>query len=216
RLSLSPNTPTDELDLRDDQYTQLSSDDVRKYIPLFIEEDKEYGENLRQWIQVRNIDQVHFVDIVAAKSENNFMYLRYVLEAIAEGFYQDEKLEELPAGLQGYYESHWRIMGMTKKPLPKDKIKIIYFICFAEEAISDDLIAEHSKQSKLKVLEVLRDWTQFLQIQKQENNQPNLYRFYHESFRDFLQKQDIVKAAGVTLSAIKKEISNNISEGLYD
>ncbi|MFM5887546.1 MAG: hypothetical protein ACKOQS_04530 [Dolichospermum sp.] len=144
------------------------------------------------------------------------MYLRYVLEAIAEGFYQDEKLEELPKGLEGYYESHWRIMGMTKKPLPKDKIKIIYFICFAEEAISDDLIAEHSKQSKLKVLEVLRDWTQFLQIQKQENNQPNLYRFYHESFRDFLQKQDIVKAAGVTLSAIKKEISNNISEGLYD
>jgi hypothetical protein len=75
RLSLSPDTPRDELDLRNDQYTQLSNNDVRKYIPLFIEKDKEYGENLRQWIQSRNINQVHFVDIVAAKSENNFMYL---------------------------------------------------------------------------------------------------------------------------------------------
>ncbi|MFM6534574.1 MAG: P-loop NTPase fold protein [Dolichospermum sp.] len=214
RLTLSPNTNYTELDLR--EYQEKSKDDVESYILEFLGLEQ-YKAGLESWINQQNgLSKPQFVKTIAAKSENNFMYLRYVLEAIAEGFYQDEKLEELPKGLEGYYESHWRIMGMTKKPLPKDKIKIIYFICFAEEAISDDLIAEHSKQSKLKVLEVLRDWTQFLQIQKQENNQPNLYRFYHESFRDFLQKQDIVKAAGVTLSAIKKEISNNISEGLYD
>jgi hypothetical protein len=214
RLTLSPNTKYVELDIR--QYQDNSKDDIKAYILEFMALPK-YQIGLDDWINKQNgLNKAQFVDTIAAKSENNFMYLRLVLEAIADGVYKDEKLEELPAGLQGYYESHWRMMGMTKKPLPKDKIKIIYFICFAEEPISDDLIAEHSKQSKLKVLEVLRDWTQFLQIQKQENNKPNLYRFYHESFRDFLQKQDIVKAAGVTLSAIKKEISNNMIEGLYD
>ncbi|WP_413172313.1 hypothetical protein [Anabaena azotica] len=205
RLTLSPNTKYAELDLR--EYQQNSKDDVESYILEFLGLEK-YKAGLESWInQQNNISKPQFVKTIAAKSENNFMYLRYVLEAIAEGFYQDEKLEELPAGLQGYYASHWRIMGMSKKPLPKDKIKIIYAICFAKEAISDDLIAKHSKQSKLKVQEVIRDWTQFLQIQKQENNQLNLYRFYHESFRDFLRKQDIVKAT---------EISNDMSEGLYD
>ncbi|MFM6081941.1 MAG: hypothetical protein ACKPCI_26090, partial [Dolichospermum sp.] len=205
RLILSPNTKYQELDLR--QYQDKSKDDVESYILEFLGLEQ-YKAGLESWINQQNdLSKPQFVKTIAAKSENNFMYLRYVLEAIAEGFYQDEKLEELPKGLEGYYESHWRIMGMTKKRLPKDKIKIIYAICFAKEAISDDLIAKYSKQSKLKVLEVLRDWTQFLEIQKQENNQPNLYRFYHESFRDFLQKQDLVKAT---------EISNNISEGLYD
>jgi hypothetical protein len=214
RLTFSPDTKYQELDLR--QYQDKSNDDVKAYILEFLTLGQ-YKAGLEKWINQQNdLSKPKFVDTIAAKSENNFMYLRYVLEAIADGFYQDEKLEQLPAGLQGYYESHWRIMGMTNKPLPKDKIKIIYVICFAKSAISDDLIATHSKKSKLKVQEVLRDWTQFLQIQKQENNQPNLYRFYHESFRDFLQSQDIVRAAGLILSEIKTEISNNISEGLYD
>ena len=205
RLTLSPDTKYQELDLR--EYQDKSNDDVKTYILEFLGLEK-YKAGLEKWIHQQNdLSKPKFVDTIAAKSENNFMYLRYVLEAIAEGFYQDEKLEQLPAGLQGYYESHWRIMGMTNRPLPKDKIKIIYVICFAKTAISDDLIAKHSKQNKLKVQEVLRDWTQFLQIQKQENNQPNVYRFYHESFRDFLRKQDIVKAT---------EISNDMSEGLYD
>lgn len=214
RLTLSPNTKYIELDLR--QYQDNSKDDIKAYILEFMALPK-YQPGLDKWINKQNgLSKAQFVDTIAAKSENNFMYLRLVLEAIADGFYQNERLEELPAGLQNYYGSHWTIMGMNKKPLPKDKIKIIYVICFAKEAISDDLIVKHSKQSKLKVLEVLRDLTQFLQIQKQENNQPNLYRFYHESFRDFLQEKDFVKAAGVTLSEVKKEISDNISEGLYD
>ncbi|MDM3845591.1 MAG: hypothetical protein PT116_11210 [Aphanizomenon gracile PMC638.10] len=205
RFTLSPDTKYQELDLR--KYQDKSNDDVKAYILEFLGLEK-YKAGLENWINQQNdLSKPKFVDTIAAKSENNFMYLRYVLEAIADGFYKDEKLEELPAGLQGYYESHWRIMGMTKKPLPKDKIKIIYLICYAKEAISDDLIAQQSKQNKLKVKEVLQDWTQFLQIQKQENNQPNLYRFYHESFRDFLRKQDIVKAT---------EISNDMSGGLYD
>ena len=57
------------------------------------------------------------------------MYLRYILPAIAEGFYNNKSLEELPEGLQGYYYSHWGLMGMNRKPLPKGKIKIVYTIC---------------------------------------------------------------------------------------
>jgi hypothetical protein len=210
RLTLSPNTKYIELDLR--QYQDNSKDDIKAYILEFMALPK-YQPGLDKWINKQNgLSKAQFVDTIAAKSENNFMYLRLVLEAIADGVYKDEKLEELPAGLQGYYESHWRIMGMTKKPLPKDKIKIIYVMCALKSAVSREMIVKYSQQDNLTVQEVLKDWTQFLQEQK--TYQPPRYRFYHESFRDFLQRQDIVEAAGVSLPEIGAEVANKMDEGL--
>lgn len=173
----------------------------------------EYQQGLQQWIQQKShISKTDFIETIAAKSENNFMYLRCVLPAIAEGFYNDKPLDELPVGLQGYYESHWRLMGMTTKPLPRNKIKIIYVMCALSSAASREVIAKYSKQSDLTVAEVLKGWAQFLQ--KQENYQPPRYRFYHESFRDFLQRQDIVQAAGVSLPDISAEVADNMTAGL--
>ncbi|MDB9467828.1 hypothetical protein [Dolichospermum circinale] len=210
RLTLSPDTKYQELDLR--AYQDKSNDDVKAYILEFLSLGQ-YKAGLEKWINQQNdLSKPKFVDTIAAKSENNFMYLRYVLEAIADGFYQDKQLEQLPAGLQGYYESHWRIMGMTKKPLPKDKIKIIYVMCALKSAVSREMIVKYSQQDDLTVQEVLKDWTQFLEEQK--TYQPPRYRFYHESFRDFLQRQDIVEAAGISLPEIGAEVANNMDEGL--
>ena len=210
RLTLSPDTKYQELDLR--KYQDNSKDDVKAYILEFLGLEK-YKAGLEMWInQQHDLSKPKFVDTIAAKSENNFMYLRYVLEAIAEGFYQDEKLEQLPAGLQGYYESHWRIMGMTNRPLPKDKIKIIYVICALKSSVSREKIVKYSQEDDLTVQEVIKRWTQFLQEQK--TYQPPRYRFYHESFRDFLERQDIVEAAGVSLPEISAEVAKNMSEGL--
>ncbi len=210
RLTLSPDTKYQELDLR--EYQDNSKNDVKACISKFLDVEK-YKAGLEKWIKQQNdLSKQKFVDTIAAKSENNFMYLRYVLEAIAEGFYQDEKLEELPAGLEGYYESHWRIMGMTKKPLPKDKIKIIYVMCALKSAVSREMIVKYSQEDDLTVQEVLKDWKQFLPEQK--TYQPPRYRFYHESFRDFLLRQDIVQAAGVSLSEISAVVANNMGKGL--
>ncbi|MBD2501020.1 XRE family transcriptional regulator [Anabaena azotica] len=210
RLNISPSVPYQELDLR--KYEQNSNDDVKEYIWQLLNSG-EYQDGLQQWIQKQNnLSKNGFVETISAKSENNFMYLRCVLPAIAEGFYNVKPLDELPVGLQGYYNSHWRLMGMTNKPLPRNKIKIIYVMCALSSAVSRELIAKYSKQNNLTVEEVLKDWAQFLQ--KQEIYQPPRYRFYHESFRDFLQRQDIVQAAGVSLTEISAEVARNMIEGL--
>ncbi|GAX39499.1 hypothetical protein NIES4075_04550 [Tolypothrix sp. NIES-4075] len=210
RLNVSPSVPTKELDLRDSP--ERSSQDVKEYIWLLLN-DGEYKQGLSQWIEKQNLSTADFVEEVATKSENNFMYLRCVLPAIADGFYNNKPLDELPVGLQGYYENHWQLMGMTTKPLPKNKIKIIYVMCALRNAASREVIAKYSKQNALTVQEVLDGWAQFLQ--KQENYQPPRYRFYHESFRDFLHRQDIVQAAGVNLPDISAEVADNMTEGLF-
>ena len=103
-------------------------------------------------------------------------------------------------------------MGMTNRPLPKNKIKIIYVMCALKSSVSREMIVKYSQEDNLTVQEVIKDWTQFLQEQK--TYQPPRYRFYHESFRDFLQRQDIVEAAGVSLPEISAEVANNMGEGL--
>jgi hypothetical protein len=209
-LNISPNISTQDLDLR--EKIQESIQDVKEYIRQLLD-DGEYQQGLNQWIQKQNhISNDDFVNEIAAKSENNFMYLRCILPAIADGYYNEKPLDELPVGLEGYYENHWHIMGMTAKPLPKNKIKIVYVMCVLRSAASREVITKYSKQNALNVQEVLDGWAQFLQ--KQEGYQPARYRFYHESFRDFLQRRDIVQAAGVSLPDISAEVAKNMTEGL--
>jgi hypothetical protein len=211
RLHFSPSIPTQELDLR--QYLDENNQDVKKYISQFLN-DKEYQDMLNQWIQKQNHISIHdFVETIAIKSENNFMYLRCVLPAIADGFYDNKNLDALPIGLQGYYYNHWQLMGMTSKPLPKNKIKIIYVMSALRRAASRAVIGKYSKQNELTVQEVLDEWVQFLQ--KEENVQPIRYRFYHESFIDFLHRQDIVQAAGVNLPTVSAELAEIITGGLF-
>ncbi len=85
-------------------------------------------------------------------------------------------------------------------------------MCALSSPASREVIAKYSKQNELSVQEVLNGWAQFLQ--KQEDYQPARYRFYHESFRDFLHRQHIVQAAGVNLPNISAEVADIMTEGL--
>lgn len=209
RLSIDSSTPKREFDLR--EKSEQSNQDIKDYIRQLLK-DENYKQGLNQWITKQNISDDKFVEQIARKSENNFMYLRYVLQAIAEGFYENKSLEELPEGLQGYYYSHWQIMGMTTKPLPKDKIKILYVICDFGSPVSSDIIVQYSQQDEMTVQSVLDGWAEFLD--KQESSDLPRYRFYHESFRDFLHRQNMVQAARVDLSEIKAEIFEKMEEGI--
>ncbi|MEA5528978.1 hypothetical protein VB638_05135 [Dolichospermum sp. UHCC 0684] len=52
----------------------------------------------------------------------------------------------------------------------------------------------------------------FFNIRAEGRNRPDV--FLKLSFRDFLQRQDIVQAAGVSLPEIGAEVANNMGEGL--
>lgn len=212
RLSFSPSVAIKELDLR--QKNQESIQDIKGYVWELLNNGK-YKEGLNNWIERQNLSsKINFVEEIARKSENNFMYLRYILPAIAEGFYNNKSLEELPEGLQGYYYSHWGLMGMNSKPLPKEKIKIVYTICALRRPISCEEVVKLSGQDRLTVQDVINEWVEFLR--KETRYQPPRYSFYHESFRDFLNRQDIVQAAGISLQSISAEVANNLAGEIVD
>ncbi len=184
RLSVSPGVGMTELDLRASQYRGLSRDDVKEYIGFMLNKDPDYGVELQNWVQERDIEKVYFVEQVAQKSENNFMYLRYVLPDIAKGFYSDLSLRELPDGLQDYYQQHWVRMGMEDKP-QKDKVIVLFILVESQTLPSLEIISEWAQQDESDVEDVLKEWVEFLS--KQEVEGEVCYSIYHASFLDFLK-----------------------------
>ncbi|WP_155963848.1 hypothetical protein, partial [Dolichospermum circinale] len=73
------------LDLTDSKYEKENQHDIQEYIRFCLNNDPEHKAGLQTWIRNKHITPDAFVQQLAAKSENNFMYLRYVLPAIAAG-----------------------------------------------------------------------------------------------------------------------------------
>jgi hypothetical protein len=205
-LPLVMHTPQELLDLM--QYRAESLEDVKTYIRRATERPK-----LAAWIDEQGLTTEEFITALADKSESNFMYLRYVLPDIEQSVYQDLSIENLPSGLKGYYEDHWRRMGMTAKPLPRTKIRIVYILAEVRQPVSQSLITEFADEDALTVQEVLDEWAPFLRKHFTEGQ--TRYSVYHTSFRDFLHRKDIVQAAGVTVKDINALIADNLWAELF-
>jgi hypothetical protein len=189
----------------------------RKDVELYLERSSQRA-GISAWMTKQKISSETFVSKLADLSENNFMYLRYVLPEIENGAYQDLDIQRLPAGLNGYYEDHWRQMGMTARPLPRIKIRVIYIMCEIRQPVSRQLIAQfatdkETKVDELTVQEVLDEWKQFLHEQQRPDRL--IYSLYHASFRDFLHRKEIVQAAGVTIKEVNGLIANNLWESVF-
>lgn len=185
------------------KYPKESEKDVKEYIRLFIV-DPEFENGLRQWIEARNLSKEEFTDQLAQKSKNNFMYLRCVLSAIANGEYQDKTFQELPEDLQGYYQEHWQLMGMTNER-QRHKVEIIYILVELALPVSCQLISEIAEQDIYQVQEVLEDWIEF--FSEEELKAQICYSIYHSSFVDFLHDTPTLENSRVALQEIYGRIT---------
>jgi hypothetical protein len=212
-LPLTINVPQELFDLM--QYRDEGLHDVQ----IYIREKTLSRSKLRAWVDEQGLEVASFVTTLAQKSGGNFMYVRYVLPEIEKGVYADLNIHSLPVGLEGYYDDHWRRMGMMARPLPRVKIRVVYVLSVAQRPISRSLIAQFANDEtmqvdELMVQEVLDEWDQFLHEKKE--NGTTLYSVYHASFRDFLHRKDIVQAAGVTIQGIHGLIADNLWGNLFD
>jgi len=190
------------------QYDAESLEDTKAYIA----KRTSNSASIQNWIASNDLTREQFVGAVAQKSQNNFMYLRYVLNDIENGEYRDVSLEDLPRELTGYYRKHWaQMMGREDDPLLEMKVKIIYVISKAREAVSRRWIAKSVGETDLKVQQVLKKWDSFLR--QQQVSGEIRYSIYHNSFREFLAKDETVKSAGVNVEELNRQGMNNRIEG---
>lgn len=208
-LPFTTHAPIELYDLNAHQSETIQ--DIREYLRLAAKRD-----GILSWLNSSQTPQAALIDHLADKSQGNFMYLRYVLPEIEQGRYD---LDTLPVGLECYYEDHWRRMGMTAKPLPRAKIRIIYILCELRQPASRTLIHQFADDDEisvdvLTVQDVLDEWNQFLHEQYEAAG--TRYSIYHNSFRDFLHRKDIVQAAGVSIKGINAVIADELLGDLFD
>lgn len=200
---LRVSVPVQELDLTANQYVELSREDIKAYIRLSLAGDTGDKEALKKWIQDRNISEEVFVEQVAIKSENNFMYLRYVLPAISRGLYNDLALRQLPDGLQDYYQTHWVRMGMDTAP--KEMMVVILFILVEiGTPIPCEMMAEIAQEDEFEVQKVLDEWCEYLK--RQNLDEEICYSIYHASFLDFLKAKRELKATRKLFQQVNQRI----------
>ncbi|MBD1902691.1 NACHT domain-containing protein [Trichocoleus sp. DQ-A3] len=203
RLTVSPGIPVQELDLRAREYVDCSHNDIKEYIRWSLNCAPDYKDGLTKWIQDRKIYPEEFVELVAVKSENNFMYLRYVLPGITRGFYDDLSLKQLPDGLQDYYQTHWVRMNMDAAP---NEIKAIALFILVEigTPIPGKMIAAIADRDEYEMESLLEEWVEYLR--RQEIQGELCYTIYHASFLDFLKSKREMKKSRKLFQEVNQRI----------
>ncbi len=204
-VSISPQTVWDLSD-----FPQENRRDIEVYFRAAAKRPK-----VRKWIESSRGQLGDFLDTLVAKSELNFMYAHYVVQAIESEAYEDARLDALPTGLRGYYEAHWARMGMLASPLPREKIRIIYALSEIARPASVVEISRFASDDTitidpLRVSELLREWRPFLH--QEGTGIAGRFGIYHESFRDFLRQQEVVQAAGIWLDDVRDRIVGSLWE----
>ncbi len=205
------DVPEKELDLRDEKYVNFNQEDIKEYIRFVINTDSDYKDGLKNWIQTRKVPDTVFVEQVANKSENNFMYLRYVLPAIAKGYYKDLDLKQLPDGLQEYYQSHWVRMEMEAKPGQLME-NVLYILLEIATPIPCEMIAGIAKVDECDVGKVLDKWVEYLK--KQNLDGEICYTIYHASFLDFLKGKREMDSKRKIFKEVNQRIAEYLEEGM--
>jgi AAA ATPase domain len=158
-------TPSRIFDLQD--YPAENRIDVQKYIQ----------QNLK-------ITEPELQENITDLSENNFMYLKGVGDAIAQ-----TNSYQLPETLETYYQQHWQKMkGEELSAVELGVLQTLIALPSRENnGISAQLIAETIDEDEYEIEEVLENWYELLV--KKEIDGEVCYSIYHSSFRDWLGQQ---------------------------
>ena len=177
----------EDIYLRDDDPQNLN--DVRAYVGNFIQA---HQEQMTARIAAWKISIDDFVELLADKSQGNFMYLVHVLEDIRTGRLSPDTIdnvEDLPRGLRAYYQRNWR----TMRAQDQDRFERIYepvlrILATVREPVALSAVQEWTGLEPARIREVIRDWRPFLNETPSATGKP-LYRVYHASFQDFLAEE---------------------------
>ncbi len=197
-----------------DARSPTNLEDIRIFVRGHLER-----EGIRSYIQNRGIGLERFVEDLVERSEGNFMYLRHVLPEIELGAYRDRPLDEIPEGLENYYEEHWdRMRNVDRQAWFDYKLPVLAALTKVKQPVSLDFIAgildKSDSEGRRKVLSVLVQWEQFLHVEPilADGQTHRLYRLYHGAFHDFIKRKDEIAEEHVQLSKMSLTIARYVRD----
>jgi hypothetical protein len=177
----------EDIYLRDDDPRNLK--DIEQYI-------RDYGQKYPSEMAARiaewDISAETFVKVMAEKSQGNFMYLVQVLRDICAGKLTAATIDniyQLPQGLRGYYQRHWRLMRTQDEArFEKYYEPVVCYLATAREPVNMEQLVEWTKLPRRQIRDVVNEWREFLNVEPGPQGEP-LFHVYHASFQDFLKEE---------------------------
>jgi hypothetical protein len=188
----------DDIRLRVDHQSEIwiresdpaNTEDVQQYIRQFLDRNRQQMvPRMGRW----HLSAEDLTAEVTRRSDGNFMYLVHVLPDLASGRLElradgVEAALQLPHGLRGYYEQHWRSMKSEDEAEFSGRQRpVLCFLATALEPVSVSQLCEWTGLAPGAVRAVLKRWREFL---NEESGAPAKYRIYHRSFGDFLDAEE--------------------------
>ncbi|MBD2234615.1 AAA family ATPase [Phormidium tenue] len=131
---------------------------------------------------------------ISELSEENFLYARFLLDAISSGQQSITELDRLPKGLEAlYFDSLRRVVKLGKKDWGSIYAPCLGILSVAQESLTISQIQAFTHNSESLTLECLSDLRQFVdEIKPEKESLVQKYKLYHQSVIDFLGKKSIV------------------------
>ncbi len=148
-----------------------------------------------------------FVEQVSAASGGNFLYLVWVLRAVAEGTQAADRLDALPVGLDGVYREFLRTRTVGKDiKLWRDRYRLVLgVLAAAREPLTAEQVGRFAGLGAQAVDDVLQDAQQFLSVQP--GGAGACYQLYHQSLANFLSDRERAGEFWIDLPAMHRRIA---------
>jgi hypothetical protein len=197
------------LEQRQIPYFQLGADrpenlaDIRRYVCGEVAA----SERLKERLVAQGMLLETFVERVTTASCGNFLYLIWLLPAIADGTQRFDALEALPRGLDGIYREFLRTrkVGSDEERWRNQYRPAIGVLAAARAALTLDQVVSFASLNKQAARDLLRDIAQFLNHGLAEQGQ---YRLYHQSVADFLDDDERAGEFWIDLGTVHQQIAN--------
>jgi ATPase family associated with various cellular activities (AAA) len=178
-------------------------EDAGKYLKVIVTR-----QEIQDYLRRNTVDPEDFQSILLERSEANFIYLFHVIREISAGIFTTASPDELPQGLERYYEQHWRtIRGDDTRKWLDYRLPVLAVLTVAELPVDAQFIHLYSRINKTSdIIEALTTWGPFL------HKQGNQYSLYHKSFRDFLLRKEHIAAEAFDLGLVRDEMLNRMKE----
>jgi hypothetical protein len=168
------------------------NEENRKDIKIYVEWRFQHDKDLKKiGTQVEPTKVSDSVETITQKSEGNFRYVTFLLDAIAKGQQALDDLKGIPAGLDGlYFDSLKRVVDLGKKDWSSNYAPFLGVLCVAQSSLTQTQIEAFSGLSDGTVWGCIGDLQQFIEVVKPlKGNGEEQYRFYHQSVIDFLNNR---------------------------
>lgn len=167
------------------EFDQRNQEDIQQYVNSRLSDDKALAEKAKE---VKPTEMVDLMEIITRKAEGNFLYVRFLLDAVARGQRLFIELEELPEGLHAlYYNSLERVVKLRRRNWFKDYAPLMEVLSVARESLTIAQLRLLTGQPESVLWRCLSDLQQFIEMRtKKVQSEEERYQLYHLSFVDFL------------------------------